>query len=104
MKSFNESCALTAESYPVELPPPDIAPYRTGNTGIPYVTTFDSGRPGPHVLVNAVTHGNELCGAIAVDYLFRESIRPTRGKLTLAFANVAAFLSFDATKPSASRF
>jgi predicted deacylase len=95
---------LAAESYPVELAPPDITPYRAGNTGIPYVTTFDSGRPGPHVLINAVTHGNEVCGAIAVDYLFREGIRPQRGKLTLSFANVAAFLSFDAAKPSASRF
>jgi predicted deacylase len=92
------------DTYPIELTPPDISAYRRGNTGIEYVTTFDSGRPGPHVVVNAVTHGNELCGAIAVDYLFREDIRPARGKLTLSFANVAAYLSFDPAKPSASRF
>jgi predicted deacylase len=95
---------LATDTYPIELTPPDIAPYRNGNTGVEYVTTFDSWRAGPHVLVNAATHGNELCGAIAVDYLFREGIRPARGKLTLSFANVAAYLSFDAAKPSASRF
>ncbi len=92
------------DNYAVELTPPDISAYRAGNTGIPFVTTFDSGRPGPNVMVNAVTHGNELCGAIIVDFLFRNEVRPVRGKLTLSFANVAAFLSFDAKKPSASRF
>lgn len=88
----------------VELTPPDIVPYRQGNTGIPYVTTFDSGRPGPHAMINAVTHGNELCGAIALDFLFRNEIRPQRGALTLSFANVAAFSAFDPRRPLASRF
>ena len=46
-------------NYAVELTPPDIEPYRAGNTGIDYVTTFDSGVAGPHVLVTALTHGNE---------------------------------------------
>ena len=51
--------------YTVELSPPDLSAYRKGNTGIDYITTFDSGKPGPHVMVNAVTHGNELCAAIS---------------------------------------
>lgn len=89
-------------SYPVELTPPDISRYE-GNTGIPYVTTFDSGKPGPHVMLVAVTHGNELCGAIALDFLFRNEVRPIRGKLTLAFHNVAAFHAFDAREPNKSR-
>jgi len=95
---------VTDDVYKVELVPPDIAPYREGNTGIPYVTTFESGKPGPHVMVNAVTHGNELCGAIAVDFLFKNKVRPTRGKLTLSFLNVAAYHAFDKAKPNASRF
>ena len=37
-------------SYTVELTPPDIEPYRAGNTGIDYVTSFDAPEPGPHVL------------------------------------------------------
>lgn len=90
--------------YQVELSPPDISGYRQGNSGIDYVTTFDSGKPGPHVMVNAVTHGNELCGAIAVDRLFKMNLRPRRGKLSLAFANVAAFHSFNPALPHASRF
>ncbi len=93
-----------ASPYLVELSPPDISAYRQGNSGVEYITTFDSGKPGPHVMVNAVTHGNELCGAIAVDRLFRMNVRPTRGKLSLAFANIAAFRSFNPGLPHASRF
>jgi len=55
-------------------------------------------------MVNAVTHGNELCGAIAVDFLFKNNVRPTRGRLTLSFLNVAAYHSFDKHHPNASRF
>ena len=82
-------------NYAVELTPPDIEPYRAGNTGIDYVTSFDSGQPGQHVLVTALTHGNEICGAIALDRLLRAELRPRRGRLTLAFDNVAAYRSFD---------
>lgn len=88
----------------IELAAPDIAPYAAGNTGIPYVTTLDSGRPGPHVLVSALTHGNELCGAIVLDELFRRGIRPAVGRLSLSFANVAAYRRFDPANPTASRF
>lgn len=91
-------------SHRVELTPPDIAPYRKGNTGIDYVTSFKAAAPGPHVMVNALIHGNELCGAIALDFLFKHDIRPKRGTLTLSFANVAAYQSFDAQNPTASRF
>ena len=88
----------------IELTPPDIEPYRAGNTGVEFVTTFDSGSAGPHVLVTALTHGNEICGAIALDRLFRAGLRPKQGKLTLAFDNVAAYRSFDRRAPTASRF
>jgi predicted deacylase len=71
---------------------------------VEFVHTFDSGEPGPHAMIQALTHGNEICGAIAVDRLLREGVRPARGKLTLAFANVAAFRRFDPASPYASRF
>jgi len=90
--------------YAVELTPPDIEPYRAGNVGVDYVTTFDSGVSGPHVLVTALTHGNEICGAIALDRLYRAGMRPRRGMLTLAFDNVAAYRSFDPRYPVVSRF
>jgi predicted deacylase len=95
---------LTETAYRIELKAPDITAYRSGNTGIDFATTFDSGKSGPHVLVNALTHGNELCGAIALDFLFRQGVRPTRGRLTLCFANVAAYQCFDPNRPGASRF
>lgn len=93
-----------SEDYPIELSPPDLTPYRRGNTGVEYVTRLDSGAPGPNVLVAALVHGNELCGAIALDFLFRAGIKPRQGVLTLAFCNIAAFSNFDSAKPTASRF
>lgn len=95
---------MPQDIYPIELKAPDIAAYRAGNTGVEYVTTFDSGQPGPHVMIAAVTHGNELCGAIALDFLFGNNVRPVRGKLTLGFNNIAAFNKFDPANPTTSRF
>lgn len=92
------------EHYPIELEFPDIRAFAEGNSGIPYVYTFDSAVPGPHVMVNALTHGNEVCGAIVVKELLELGIRPRRGRLTLAFANVAAYERFDPANPDASRF
>jgi predicted deacylase len=89
---------------PIELTAPDIEPYRASGSGTEYVHTFDSGKPGPHVMVNALTHGNEICGALVVERLLREQVRPVRGALTLSFANVAAFRRFDTRNPYASRF
>ncbi|MEA2753918.1 MAG: hypothetical protein QOJ54_207 [Aliidongia sp.] len=90
--------------YPVELEAPDLSPWRTGNTGIPYFTCFESGRPGPHALVLALTHGNELCGAIALKFLFETGFRPARGQVTLGFANIAAYERFDPAEPQNSRY
>ena len=94
---------MTEPSHAVEIEAPDITPYRAGNTGIDYVTSFESGTPGPHVMICAVVHGNELCGAITLDFLFRNQVRPRCGTLTLGFMNVAAFDSFDADRPETSR-
>lgn len=91
-------------AYTVEITPPDIRPYRQGNTGIEYVTTIDSGKPGPHVMLTALVHGNEICGAIVLDELMRGDIRPLRGRLTLAFCNIAAFERFDPAQPERSRW
>ena len=95
---------MISENFVVELEAPDIEPYRKSNVGVDFVTTFDSGKPGPHVMINAVTHGNEICGAIALDILFKDNIRPINGKLTLAFVNHLAYSTFDPSAPSLSRF
>src|SRR6185312_5628508 len=88
----------------VELKAPDIEPHRHSATGVDFIHSFDSGKPGPHVMVVSLTHGNEICGAIVVDRLLRQALRPVRGRLTLAFANIEAFARFDPANPFASRF
>ncbi len=87
----------------LEVLPRDLSAYRQGNTGVDYVHRFDSGRPGPHVLINALTHGNEICGMVAATHLLDTGVRPRIGMLTVAFANVAAYESFDIEKPFDSR-
>jgi predicted deacylase len=89
---------------PIQLRAPDLSAWRTGNTGVDHVWHFDSGRPGRRVMVQALTHGNELCGAIALDWLLRAGIRPIAGTLTLAFANVAAFSRWNPDDPDRSRY
>jgi len=86
-----------------ELLPRDLSAYRRGNTGIDYVHRFESGRPGPHVLVNALTHGNEFCGMVAATHLLDSGVRPAIGTLTVSFAHVEAYASFDAARPYESR-
>ncbi|MGG1947749.1 succinylglutamate desuccinylase/aspartoacylase family protein [Trinickia sp. NRRL B-1857] len=95
---------MSTEAYPIEIEFPNIAEHAHSETGIDYVHTFDSGRPGPHVMINALTHGNEVCGAIVVDALLRLRLRPRRGRLTLSFANVAAYARFDPSQPDKSRY
>jgi predicted deacylase len=88
----------------LELSPPDLSAYAEGNGGFPYTLSFAASEPGPHVLLSALVHGNELCGAIALDSLLQEGLRPKRGRLTFCFANIEAFHAFDPKRPEASRF
>lgn len=86
-----------------ELPCPDISAWRTGNTGTPGVWRFDSGVAGREVMISALVHGNELCGAWALKGLLDAGVRPQQGALTLAFCNLDAFDRFDPANPDASR-
>jgi predicted deacylase len=88
----------------VEIAAPDLSEHRRGNTGIPGVTSFDSGRPGPHAVITALVHGNELCGAWAILTLLEREVQPSRGRLSLALVNGAAFDTFDPRNPKASRY
>lgn len=83
---------------------PDLTPYRAGSDGLAYVHSWRSDRPGPHVCINALTHGNEICGAWALDALIRQGIRPACGTLSLSFANVEAYARFDRNAPEATRW
>ncbi len=83
---------------------PDIRAWQQGNTGLPYVWRFASDIAGPHLCVTALVHGNEVCGAIAADWLLRElhaGLLVQQGTLSIVFANVDAYHSFDRAKPFA---
>lgn len=82
----------------------DLSAERIGNTGTEGVWHFDSGTPGRKVLLTALIHGNEICGAWALKHVLAAGIRPRSGSLTLAFCNLAAFDRFDASDNLASRF
>ena len=84
--------------------PIPITQYREGNIGIPYAHLLDSGKPGPQAAITALIHGNEVCGAHALDLLLREKFMPAKGRLALIFCNVAAYTRFDPNDPTASRF
>ena len=94
---------MTAHLPPIEVEFPDLGRWAAGNTGVPYVWTYSAERAGPHVVLQALTHGNEVCGAIALDWLLGEEFRPSRGTLSVCFANIAAYLGFDRADPFASR-
>ena len=87
-----------------DLAAPDIAAWRAGNTGVEGVWHFEAAEPGRRVMVTALVHGNELCGAWALKGLLEAGIQPARGSLTLAFCNIAAFDRFDPRQHDASRF
>ncbi len=55
-------------------------------------------------MISALIHGNEICGAFALDRLLSENFTVDRGRLILAFANTAAFFQFNSSHPYASRF
>jgi len=91
-------------AFEVRVATPDLAPWRAGNTGVEGFTTRDSGKPGPHVVLLSLIHGNELAGAIALTRLLEGGLMPLTGRLTFGFANLAAFVRFDAADPIASRY
>jgi predicted deacylase len=93
----------------VELAAPDITRWRAGTADLPYVHSFEGPRTGPHVLITGLVHGNEICGAIALDrllsdHLLDDRLMPVRGRLSFAFVNTAAYECFDPANPTASRF
>jgi predicted deacylase len=90
--------------FPVDLATVDISCWLQGNCGVAGVWQFAAAEPGPHVVVTALIHGNEIGGAWALDRLLRAGQAPLRGRLTLVFANLDAYARFDPENPTASRF
>ncbi|WP_245980862.1 succinylglutamate desuccinylase/aspartoacylase family protein [Hydrogenophaga sp. SNF1] len=80
-----------------------MGPWLAGNTGTPGVWRWTASEPGRRVMVSALVHGNELCGAWAVRDLLASGLRPRRGTLTVALANLDAFARFNPQRPHVSR-
>lgn len=93
-----------APRFSVLINPPGLEPWLPGDDGIPGVVTRNSGRPGPHLALLSLTHGNEFAGAIVLDRLLRAGFVPSRGRISFAFVNLAAFERFDPRTPTLSRF
>jgi predicted deacylase len=90
----------------IEITFPDIRRWAAGNSGTPYVWAFNGAESGPHVCINALVHGNEVCGAIAADTLLdtiQSGALMKRGTLSVVFANVDAYHTFNANAPYDSR-
>jgi len=87
-----------------EITVPDLSAERLGNTDTPGVWMFDSGNAGPTLLITALIHGNEICGAWALKELLAADVKPRQGRLVLAFCNLAAFDTLDITAHDAARF
>lgn len=86
---------------PIEFAFPDLRKWEKG--AAPYVHVFESGAPGPTVMLAALTHGNEVSGAVVIDALLERGLRPRRGTLILSFNNIEAYQSFDPRMPFKSR-
>lgn len=85
------------------MPVPDLSLARQGNTGTAGVWHFDSGRPGRSLMVSALVHGNELCGAWLVHDVLAAGLRPQCGAWTLVLAHLEAFDRFDPRHPDRAR-
>jgi predicted deacylase len=96
--------AQALPTFDVDFTPPDLAPWRSGNFGLPGFWRFASPHPGPTVLITALVHGNEIAGAVALEHALRQGPTPYRGTLILGFVNLAAYDRFDAAQPTASRY
>ena len=84
--------------------PPDLSGWAGTAQGVAYAHERVGDAPGPEVLIAALVHGNEYSGALALDAFLRSGLRPSRGRITGVFCNVAAFARFDPARPDASRF
>lgn len=88
-----------AHPFLIEIKPEDISPYRHGNTGVNFLWSFDSGHAGPHIMVMALTHGNEICGAACIKKFLDLGVRSFAGKLSFCFANHMAYEYVDPSTP-----
>jgi succinylglutamate desuccinylase len=79
------------------LPSPDAL--CGSNCGTPGVWRWGSTQPGQRIVITALVHGNEVCGAAALWNVVQQKPMPRSGSLTLVFCNLAAYAKLnDANK------
>ena len=69
---------------PVHVAAPDIRRWMDGNAARG-AWSFAAEAPGPHVCVVALTHGNEIGGAVVLDRWLRHELRPVAGRQRAAW-------------------
>ncbi len=106
MTQETATCAQAASlpEFQVDFEAPDLSRWRAGNFGLPGFWQFKAARPGPHVVLTALVHGNEIAGAVALDRLLAASPAPLCGRLTVGLVNLDAYDRFDPAQPTASRY
>ena len=90
-----------SDNPPIEFAFPDLKRWEKGQA--PYIHVRESGKPGPTVMVAALTHGNEVSGAVVVDTLLAAGLKPRKGTLIFSFNNIEAYQRFDPKNPFKSR-
>jgi predicted deacylase len=90
-----------SDNPPIEFDFPELRKWEKG--AAPYIHVVESGKAGPTVMLTALTHGNEVSGAVVVDALLEKGLKPRCGMLILAFNNIEAYHSFDPRTPFKSR-
>lgn len=90
-----------SENPPIEYAFPELRQWEKGDA--PYIHVKESGKPGPTVMVAALTHGNEVSGAVVVDALLARGLAPRKGTLIFSFNNIEAYQRFDPKNPFKSR-
>ena len=90
----------------IEIQKPDLEPYREGSsTEFPTSSSMEAGQAGPHAVITALVHGNELSGAWALITLLQQEIRPKRGRLVAGCSSTSRLSErFDPAQPKASRY
>lgn len=72
--------------------------------GVQQAVRIESGRPGPHVVIVAIIHGNETCGLSAMRAILTKRSAILRGRITMIAANVAGHARRIAGQPQVGRF
>ena len=90
-----------SENPPIEFAFPELRKWEKG--AAPYIHVFESGKSGPTVMVAALTHGNEVSGAVVVDTLLEKGLRPRTGTLIFSFNNIEAYELRTSRTPFKSR-